>query len=206
MLKTLLHGTKVPKLASRAWARANSQVGAPSRKLARQVRTWRANLRLGARQMSPHRSNHRLAYHCCHWKFRPSPALAHLARRKHCSIFFLLMCKRLRMCKKLSNQSYKSYIEVTCLVQPGRRPPYSLCTPFASSTTTPKPKIFYYITPSPDYLSGSLPPTPSACDPPCPPSPALWPPAVWTPGRLYFHLESCALRFHISGLCAAPLL
>ena len=88
VLKTLLHGTKVPKLASRAWARANSQVGAPSRKLARQVRTWRANLRLGARQMSPHRSNHRLAYHCCHWKFRPSPALAHLARRKHCSIFF----------------------------------------------------------------------------------------------------------------------
>ena len=96
----------------------------------------------------------------------------------------------------------------TCLgtpVQPGRRPPYSLCTPFASSTTTPKPKNFYYTTPSPDYLSGSLPPTPSACDPPCPPSPALWPPAVWTPGRLYFHLESCAWKFHISGLCAAPL-
>ena len=51
VLKTLLHGTKVPKLASRAWARANSQVGAPSPDLARanwevgarQVRTWRAN-------------------------------------------------------------------------------------------------------------------------------------------------------------------
>ena len=41
---------------------------------------------------------------------------------------------------------------------------------------------------------------------PLPPFFALWPPAVWTPGRLYFHLESCALRSHISGLCAAPLL
>ena len=109
------------------------------------------------------------------------------------------------MCRQLSYQSYTSYIEVTCLVQPGRRPPYSLCTPFASSTTTPKPKIFYYTTPSPDYLSGSLPPTPSACNPPCPPSPALWPPAVWTPGRLYFQLESCALRFHISGLGLPPV-
>ena len=35
VLKTLLHGKKVPKLACRALARANSQVGAPSRKLAR---------------------------------------------------------------------------------------------------------------------------------------------------------------------------
>ena len=35
MLETLLHGKEVPKLASRALARANSQVGARSRKLAR---------------------------------------------------------------------------------------------------------------------------------------------------------------------------
>ena len=35
VLKTLLHGRKVPKLASRDLARANSQVGAPSRKVAR---------------------------------------------------------------------------------------------------------------------------------------------------------------------------
>ena len=42
VLKTLLHGKKVPKLASRAWAHANSQVGASSRKLAR------ANSRVGA--------------------------------------------------------------------------------------------------------------------------------------------------------------
>ena len=35
MLKTLLHGKKLPKLASRAWARANSQVGAPSPHVAR---------------------------------------------------------------------------------------------------------------------------------------------------------------------------
>ena len=50
VLKTLLHGTKVPKLASRARARANSQLGArqlgswraPSPDLARQLATWRA--------------------------------------------------------------------------------------------------------------------------------------------------------------------
>ena len=42
VLKTLLHGKKVPKLASRALACANSQVGAPSRKLAR------ANSEVGA--------------------------------------------------------------------------------------------------------------------------------------------------------------
>ena len=162
VLKTLLHGTKVPKLASRACARANSQVGAPSQDLARAKsglgaptcdlaraecpptdQTIDLNWSLGRatgpcvgmgtdvearhrhgqlglkvpsgssweggaqhqwqspmqRPLMPGSSrvddDNQSAYHCCHWKFRPSPALAHLARRKHCSIFFLLMCKRL---------------------------------------------------------------------------------------------------------------
>ena len=64
VLKPLLHSKKLPKLASRAWARANSQVGAPSRKLARQVRTWRAptiklaraNCQVGAPQVSSWRA------------------------------------------------------------------------------------------------------------------------------------------------------
>ena len=50
MLKTLLHGEKVPKLASRALAGPNSQVGA------RQLRSWRAKSGLGAPKLSSWRA------------------------------------------------------------------------------------------------------------------------------------------------------
>ena len=50
LLKTLLHGEKVPKLASRALAGPNSQVGA------RQLRSWRAKSGLGAPKVSSWRA------------------------------------------------------------------------------------------------------------------------------------------------------
>ena len=212
-----------PGLGSRKFTswRAKSQVGAPSPDLAR------ANWEVGARQLGSWRApSPDLARQLATWRapnvpppIKPStcipllsleiPSLTcpcTLGTKKALFHLFLINVQKTanvqEAVKSIKKNIYRGHMPCSAWTKTPLFSMYPLCFVHDDSQTE---KTLLY-NPQSRLSERITSPHPFRVRSPLPPFTRTLGPAVWTPGRLYFHLESCALRFHISGLCAAPLL